>query len=77
MPYYLLLCERATGIILQPDCATRFQRMDDTTELPYVPVASLEDAESRARGIAIMYPEVEVSLWDEQKNYIKEGSRGH
>ena len=70
--YYLLVCEAATGIVLMQDCMTRFQNHTGTTALPYIQleVENMEAARHRATGILIMYPKVEVPIYDEHMHYI-------
>lgn len=70
--YYLLICEAATGIVLMQDCMTRFQNHGGTTAIPYIEL-EVEDekaARHRATGILIMYPKVEVTIYDEHMRYI-------
>ncbi|WP_019949611.1 hypothetical protein [Hymenobacter aerophilus] len=73
MKYNLLFCEAATGIVLMQDYLTRFQQHDHTTELPFteIEVAINEAVRHRILAILLMHPEVEVTLFDEQKNYVK------
>ena len=70
MKHYRLLCEVATGIVLNTDGETRFQNHYGTTELPYIEAKSLEEAQYWAMDMLIMYPGVEVTIYDEEKNYI-------
>lgn len=73
MRYHILVCEAATGIVLMHNCTTRFHDHTGTADLPYIEidVDSLDAARHRATSILIMYPKVEVSIYDERKNYIK------
>lgn len=73
MRYYLLACERATGIVLMQNCTNRFLNHTGTAQLPYIEIEvdSLDAAQHRAIDILTMYPKVEVSIYDEHKSYIK------
>lgn len=55
------------------NCTTRFQDHTGAGKLPYIEIEvdSLDAAQHRVAGILIMYPKVEVSIYDEQHNYIK------
>lgn len=70
--FYLLICEAATGIVLMQDCMTYFQNLTGTTAEPYIEfeVEDEEAARRRATGILIMYPKVEVTIYDEHMRYI-------
>ncbi|AII53698.1 hypothetical protein N008_17165 [Hymenobacter sp. APR13] len=70
--FYLLICEAATGIVLMQDCMTYFQNPNGTTAEPYIEfeVEDEEAARRRATGILIMYPKVQVTIYDEHMHYI-------
>jgi len=71
MRFHLLVCEAATGIVLMHNCTTRFQDHAGAGKLPYIEVDSLDATQHRVTGILIMYPKVEVSIYDKQHNHIK------
>ncbi|MCB2410537.1 hypothetical protein [Hymenobacter lucidus] len=70
-PHYLMLCEVATGIVMNPDGQTRFLNFTGAMEVPYIKVDSLSRAVNLALGIIIMYPKLEVTIYDEQKKYVQ------
>ncbi|AHJ97942.1 hypothetical protein Hsw_2347 [Hymenobacter swuensis DY53] len=70
--FYLLIYEAATGIVLMQDCMTRFHNHTGTTAVPYIELDVSDEgaARRRATGILIMYPKVEVTIYDEHMRYI-------
>lgn len=67
--YYLLFAEKSTGIVLNPDTLTR-NRADIHPD-PYVPVVTMTEADSKAREVFQQTDAVEISLFNEEKQYLQ------
>lgn len=68
--YYLLFIEKSTGIVLNPDAQRRYRSgIDDD---PYVPVATMTEADTKAREVFQRTDAVEISLYNEEKQYLQE-----
>lgn len=68
--YYLLFLEKSTGIVLNPDAQTR--NLSGIHADPYVPVATMTEADIRAREVFQRTDTVEISLYNEEKQYLQE-----
>lgn len=72
MKYYLLVGQYSTGVILYPDGKTVFQHKEESNiQYPYITVLSLEEAEKEALKIVTNYPNLEVSIYEENEKHIK------
>lgn len=67
--YYLLFVEKSTGIVLNPDAQTRNQSGNDDDL--YVPVATMTEADTKAREVFQRTDTVEISLYNEEKQYLQ------
>ncbi|MDZ7897991.1 MAG: hypothetical protein U5N85_08180 [Arcicella sp.] len=72
MKHYLLVGQYSTGIILHPDGKTIFQHKEENNiKYPYITVSSFEEAEKEALKIVINDPNLEVSVYDGNEEFIK------
>jgi len=68
--YYLILCEKATGILLELDDKTRFLK-NEKNERPSLNFENIEDAENKANNLISKDENLEVSIYDLNWSFIK------
>ncbi|AWK02843.1 hypothetical protein HYN56_00890 [Flavobacterium crocinum] len=68
--YNLILCEKATGIILELDGKTRFLK-SETNSRPFLSFEDIEDAENKANNLISKNDNLEIGMYDSNWNFIK------
>lgn len=68
--YHLILCEKATGILLELDGKTRFLKTE-TNERPSLNFENIEDAENIANNLIIKNESLEIAIYDFNWSFIK------
>ncbi|SHF74581.1 hypothetical protein [Flavobacterium defluvii] len=68
--YYIILCEIATGIVLELDGKTRFVETD-ADNLPHISFENLKKAEERADMLVLENQDLEIAIYDENWKFIK------
>lgn len=68
--YYLIMCEIATGIILELDGKTRFLKTD-TNVRPSISFDTLKEAEERAKFLVFENYDLEIGIYDDTWSFIK------
>jgi hypothetical protein len=72
MKYLLLQAKYETGQVLHTDGFTLFQYQNEkNTMCPYMVISSIEEAEKQAQNIVSNNPNIEVSIFTENEEYIK------
>lgn len=61
--YYIILCEIATGIILELDGKTRFLKTE-TNSQPYITFENLKEAEDKANIFVLENQDLEIAIYD-------------
>ena len=69
--YHIVICERSTGIVLELDFKTRFNSTENKKEYPRINFESIDIAELKALEIINYYNHLEVSIYSNDKEFIK------
>lgn len=69
--YHIVICEHATGIVLELDGKTRFKDLVKKSDYPCMTFSDLERAEKKASEIVNANHSLEVSIYTESKECIK------
>lgn len=68
--YYIIFCEKETGIILELDGKTRFVKTENNSR-PYISFENLQEAEERANILVSEKQYLEIGIYDDTWEFIK------
>lgn len=68
--YYIIMCEIATGIILELDGKTRFIKTE-TNIRPSLSFDNIKEAEEKANIFVLENHDLEIGIYDETWSFIK------
>jgi len=68
--YYIIICEKATGIILELDGKTRFIKTDTNTR-PSISFDNISEAEDKAHILVMENDNLEIGIYDATWSFIK------
>lgn len=68
--YHLILCEKATGIVLELDGKTKFLKTE-TSERPSLKFENIEKAKDEANNLINKNDSLEIVIYDSNWNFLK------
>ncbi|GAA3780570.1 hypothetical protein [Flavobacterium ginsengiterrae] len=69
--YRIILCEKATGIVLELDGKTRFSNNDTNSPLPSMTFNTIEEAEDMAAALIKENSTLEIGIYKNDETFVK------